>query len=80
MPKKSKLDNVVTERLITLVQDHPQLYDVSSNSYKDTGLSSNIWESIAKLLNVADVDGKYIDSFRPIYSEPHKYLYIYVGL
>ena len=49
-----KVTNTVLEKLITLVQEHPCLYDVRSNEHKDAIKVANVWASIADIIIMDD--------------------------
>ena len=52
------LSKIETVRLIETVQQHPALFDKNSNDYRDRSLVSNIYETIAKNLNIVGVTCK----------------------
>lgn len=45
------------EKLIMLVSQYPELYDLQNEHYMNTGRKSNIWKEIAKEI---EVKGKFI--------------------
>ncbi|KAL8565099.1 hypothetical protein ACOMHN_005302 [Nucella lapillus] len=59
--KKGKYDAGVIEKLINIVRQHPVLYDAADDKYSNQDIKNNIWESIQKKMNMANVtaDDKY---------------------
>ena len=53
-----RLSKIETVRLIESVQQHPALFDINSKDYRDRSLVSNIYEKIAKNMNIAGITGK----------------------
>jgi len=49
------MESSMDERLILLVQHHPELWDTRASSYKDSEMKDNAWRSIASELLM---DGK----------------------
>ncbi len=58
MPK-SKLNVTSTEKFVEVVRTHPILYDPTCPAHKDAQRVYNIWESIAKVMKLDKMDGKY---------------------
>ena len=61
MPK-SKISTGKTEQLIELVLEHPHLYNPRLPEHRDALLIHNTWGSIAEVLAVEKLCGKYITS------------------
>ena len=47
------------EELIGLIREHPGLYDQTSKKYKDQIWTRNVWEKIAKKLDVEGMTCEY---------------------
>ncbi|KAL8601075.1 hypothetical protein ACOMHN_040776 [Nucella lapillus] len=56
--KKGKYDAGVIEKLINIVRQHPVLYDAADDKYSNQDIKNNIWESIQKKMNMANVTAK----------------------
>lgn len=53
---KKEMDEEKVERLILLVSEYKELYDMSNKNYSNQLRRDNIWQEIAKSLNE---NGKY---------------------
>ncbi|XP_014663552.1 PREDICTED: uncharacterized protein LOC106806200 isoform X1 [Priapulus caudatus] len=48
--RRSMKEVNLDEQLIVLVQDHPELYDIGSKSYKDVQRRDHVWSEIGEIL------------------------------
>jgi len=48
----------ISEKIINLVRDHPEIYNQRMKEYKDKDIASNIWKRIANEMSIDGVSGK----------------------
>ena len=55
---KIKMSFSQTEKFINLIRDHPPIYDPSLKKHHDRVLLGNLWNKIAKKMDITSFTGK----------------------
>ena len=60
------------EMLIKLVREREFIYNAKHESHMDATMLANVWESIAKIVNVEGMDGEIICQIQYVVNNQHR--------